>query len=45
MKLIDPPGFDKLTPEEIAKVSNGCGPEGFGWMVPDYYPGLDFKPA
>ena len=25
--------------------SNGCGPKGLGWLIPDKYLGVDFGPA
>jgi hypothetical protein len=47
MKLINPPGYESLTDAQIADVSNGCGPKGWGQWVPDRFRliGINFKPA
>jgi kynurenine formamidase len=42
-----PAAFFALTPSQIADISNGCGPKGWGWVVPNHFRliGVDFQPA
>jgi hypothetical protein len=45
--LIGPKDFFDLTEEQISDISNGCGPSGWGWLVPDRFRlfGIKFKPG
>ena len=44
MELIRPRMYDELTPDEKAKICNGCGTKGLGgWLVPDTLYGLDIS--
>lgn len=45
--LIIPPKLKGYTDSQIEGMSNGCGPQGYGWMVPDRFRliGLNFTPA
>lgn len=43
--LFAPFGFWELSPDELKEVSNGAGPKGFGWIVPDTMYGLDISLA
>jgi len=40
-----PEGFTDLTREELAVISNGCGPKKYGFLVPDTVWGLNITPA
>lgn len=46
-RLNAPSDFWKLTPAQLSDISNGCGPKGFGWLVPDRFRliGVNFTPA
>lgn len=37
--------FTDKTPEQREAVSNGLGPKGFGWLVPDTIIGINVTPA
>jgi len=39
-KFFEPDGYLELTPEERQKITNGCGPKGAGYLVPDTFYGL-----
>ena len=45
--ILAPSSFHELTPEQIRKISNGCGPSGWGLIVPDKWHiiGLNMTPA
>lgn len=45
--LTAPVEFWELTEEQVAEVSNGCGPVNFGWLVPDNFAlfRFDFGPG
>jgi hypothetical protein len=40
MKLYAPPLYWSLSPEGKAEICNGCGPKGYGLLVPDTIYGL-----
>lgn len=42
-----PKSFFELTKSQLAEISNGCGPAGWGLAVPDKFriAGVDFTPA
>jgi hypothetical protein len=45
--LIAPAEFWNLTQEQLADICNGCGPKGWGWIVPDRFRliGVSFRLA
>lgn len=45
--LIAPAEFWNLSPSQLNDISNGCGPKGWGWIVPNRFSliGVNFKPA
>lgn len=45
--LVAPGTYWDLTNEQLSDISNGCGPKGWGWLVPDKFRimGIDFSPA
>lgn len=45
LKLFADPGYWELTTEEKAKICNGAGPRGFGYLVPDTIWGLSVTAA
>ncbi len=47
MKLKAPDEYYNLTPDQKADICNGCGPSGYGFLVPDKFRliGIDFNPA
>lgn len=45
VSLLAPESFWKATEEERHRVCNGCGSKGFGWLIPDWFLGINFEPA
>lgn len=45
--LIAPELYWQLSDEQRRDISNGCGPQGWGWLVPDRFRllGINFAPA
>ena len=45
--LKKPREIEGFTKRQIGDISNGCGPKGWGWLVPDRFRliGLNFTPA
>ena len=40
--LTAPVGYWSYSVEQLADLANGCGPKGWGWLVPDHYHWLGF---
>ena len=45
MKLKAPKEYWDLTDDEKAEFCNGCGPKGYGYLVPDTMYGLKITPV
>lgn len=45
--ILAPEEYFDLTVEQLEDICNGCGPKGWGWVVPDKFRiiGLDLEPA
>ena len=45
--LLAPESFHALSIEKVRELTNGCGPSGWGWLVPDKFRlmGIDFTQA
>lgn len=42
--LLAPAGFFQMDEEEILAMTNGCGPAGWAWSIPDTAWGHDLRP-